>query len=118
MKSFAVRLRQARLAAGLTQEQLGFEVNVTKASISAWENGRETPSFKTLSALSKALGQSLDALVLGDGWPEETIAQPSVDSAGIRNPQEQSLLLCYRRMNKRQRQVLLDLAILLGQKSE
>ncbi|MFK7161598.1 helix-turn-helix transcriptional regulator [Marinospirillum sp. MEB164] len=35
MSRFPVRLRQLRLAAGLTQEQLGFAVEVTKSSVSA-----------------------------------------------------------------------------------
>ncbi len=43
MKGFGDRLREARTAAGMTQEQLGFALGVTKASISAWENGCNDP---------------------------------------------------------------------------
>jgi len=41
--SFPERLKAARLALGLTQEQLGFELDVTKSTVSAWENGRDAP---------------------------------------------------------------------------
>ena len=63
MKSFGDRLREARAASGLTQEQLGFAIGVTKASVSAWENGRETPSFRVLADLRDALNRSLDERV-------------------------------------------------------
>ncbi|WP_181393102.1 helix-turn-helix transcriptional regulator [Stenotrophomonas sp. HMWF023] len=42
-----------RAAAGLTQEQLGFTIGVTRSSVSAWENKRETPSFRTLGTSAK-----------------------------------------------------------------
>ena len=48
MKSFGDRLRAARIAAGMTQEQLGFALGVTKSSVSAWENDREAPGFRLL----------------------------------------------------------------------
>lgn len=43
MPGFPERLKSARLRLGMTQEQLGYELNVTKASVSAWENAREAP---------------------------------------------------------------------------
>src|SRR3546814_16364032 len=67
MKRFADRLREARVAAGLTQEQLGFSLGITKSSVSAWENGRATPSFRMLPALRRELGRSLDELIFGEG---------------------------------------------------
>jgi len=63
MKRFADRLREARAAAGLTQEQLGFALGVTKSSVSAWEISRETPSFQLLALLRATLQRSLDELV-------------------------------------------------------
>ncbi len=38
----ARRIREARLAAGLTQQQVGTRIGTTKAAISQWEN-TETP---------------------------------------------------------------------------
>ena len=65
MKHFGDRLREARVAAGMTQEELGFELGITKSSVSAWENGRETPSFRLLPELRRQLRRSLDELICG-----------------------------------------------------
>ena len=37
MKRFANRLREARVAAGMMEEQLELEVGITKSSVSAWK---------------------------------------------------------------------------------
>ena len=51
MSGFQERLKSARQRLGLTQEALAEELNVTKASVSAWENGREKPGFRLLPKL-------------------------------------------------------------------
>lgn len=119
MKSFSDRLRTARTATGLTQEQLGFAIGVTKSSISAWENGRETPSFHLLPKLRAALGCSLDALVCGTvAAPASTgIAEPRLGgeaSHGARDVKEHALLLRYRALPSRRRAALLELLLELG----
>ena len=111
MSRFPDRLRQLRLAAGLTQEQLGFAVEVTKSSVSAWENGRETPSFRSLALLKEALGCSLDTLIIGE-CEDESAAEGDVTSLQrlrAKDFNEQNLLLIYRQMGHRQRRALLEL---------
>lgn len=66
--------------------------------------------------MSKALGQSLDALILGKDWPLE--ATTPTNDLSAQNPEEQSLLLSYRCMGMRQRRVMLDLVILLDQQTD
>ena len=118
MKRFADRLREARTAAGMTQEQLGFALGVTKSSISAWENGRETPSFRMLPELPRLLGRSLDELICG-AKPDDfrhmgennTPNLTSEASPAARNEKERSLLLRYRSLPARRRAALLDLLI-------
>jgi len=90
LKTFGQRLRHARDEAEITQEQLGFEVGVSKASISAWENDRERPSFDNLPRLQAALGKSLDHLIVGqvpgdvreDGaeWPTSAEGDPKPEA--------------------------------------
>ncbi|MBS0215969.1 MAG: helix-turn-helix domain-containing protein [Proteobacteria bacterium] len=116
MKRFADRLREARMAAGMTQEQLGFVLGITKSSVSAWENGRETPSFKMLPELRRALGHSLDELIcgsaagdsrqIGEGNPPYASDE---SSPMARNEKERSLLLRYRKLPAKRRAALLDL---------
>lgn len=56
------RLRRARLAAGLTQQQLA-EGRYTKAYVSALENGLSRPSMAALNYLSTRLGIPASSLI-------------------------------------------------------
>ena len=48
-------IRQARMNAGLTQEQLAEAIFVSRDKISAFENGRSEPGYTEIVLLSKAL---------------------------------------------------------------
>ena len=56
------RIREARLAAGLSQEQLGEKLDVSFQAVSTWETGKCIPDSDHLSALAGTLDLSLDAL--------------------------------------------------------
>src|SRR3954470_23485593 len=56
------RLRQARVAAGLTQQQLAGD-RYTKAYISAPENGIAKPSMAALNYLAPRLGKSASEIL-------------------------------------------------------
>ena len=58
-------LRAARRRAGLTQEKLAEQVQVSTVFISQLETGARAPSLDMLLALSACLRVSLDALVRG-----------------------------------------------------
>ena len=51
---------------GLSQEDLGEKVNVTRQTISNWELGETTPNPDQLKLLSKALNTSVDDLIDND----------------------------------------------------
>lgn len=51
---------------GLSQEQLGEKVNVTRQTISNWELDETAPNPEQLKLLSKALQVSIDILVDND----------------------------------------------------
>ena len=57
------QLREARKAAGLTQEQLGQRANRDAKSISRWENAHRAPDLNDLLVLADALGVPLADLV-------------------------------------------------------
>lgn len=46
-------IKEARLHAKLTQEQLGAPLGVGKGNVSAWEKGRHEPSYEQLVRISK-----------------------------------------------------------------
>ena len=64
-RSIGVRIHQARLNAGLTQQQLAGE-RYTKAYVSALENGLSKPSMAALNYLASRLGVTSTALMAGD----------------------------------------------------
>lgn len=56
------RVRDLRLERGLTQEQLGQAVGLTRQSIIAIEKGRFTPSIHTALVLARELSTTVDSL--------------------------------------------------------
>ncbi len=57
--SIARTLIEARLKAGLTQEQLAQRMETTQSTIARLETGRTIPSTRTLSRFAKATGTRL-----------------------------------------------------------
>lgn len=53
----------ARLAAGLTQEQLGEKMGLPQNVISRWERGACIPKSDSLFKLANALGCSMESLM-------------------------------------------------------
>ena len=68
--SIALRLKQARVEAGLSQRRAAMEVKVEQSSIWRYEAGRRIPSATILRRLALAYGKSLDWF-LEDGTDEE-----------------------------------------------
>ncbi|MHC5246966.1 helix-turn-helix domain-containing protein [Enterococcus sp. LJL90] len=60
------KLKAARKAAGLTQEALAEKINVSRQTISSWENGRSYPDIISIVLLSDIYQVSLDHLLKGD----------------------------------------------------
>lgn len=56
----AQRIRQAREAARMSQEQLGQAIGVTDKSISAYEKKRAEPSIEKLKKIALSTNQSLN----------------------------------------------------------
>ncbi len=56
------RIRSARKAKGMSQEQLGKKLGTSFQAVSTWETGKFLPDSEHLPALAKELDLSLDAL--------------------------------------------------------
>ena len=66
MTKFAERLRFLRAARHWSQERLGFELGVGKATISKWENGLSEPNFAQILTIKRTFsdaGVTLDYLL-------------------------------------------------------
>jgi transcriptional regulator with XRE-family HTH domain len=71
MNTLGTRLRDARVAAKMTQEQLARAANVTVMTVSNIERGAiENPKRNTLVALAAALGVSIDSLAAAEDPPD------------------------------------------------
>jgi len=60
------RILAIRKENDLTQDELAEICNVTRQTISNWENGKSYPDLDTLVMLSDSFGVSLDAMLKGD----------------------------------------------------
>lgn len=60
---FPSRLKRLRTERKMTQEQLGEKINVTKVSISGYENGNRTPDMETTQKIADFFGVSVDYLL-------------------------------------------------------
>ncbi|MCE4279624.1 helix-turn-helix transcriptional regulator [Xanthomonas hortorum pv. vitians] len=89
---FAKRLREARLAANLTQEALGvaagLSVDVARVRINRYEKGGRECDLRTAQRLADALGLPLPALFTD----EDDLAE---------------MIIFYSKISKRQRQLML-----------
>lgn len=60
------QLKDARIRSGLTQEKVSEKINVSRQTISNWENEKSYPDIISVIALSNLYSVSLDDLLKGD----------------------------------------------------
>ena len=58
MSEFGRRLKEARIDASLTQDELARILDISKSTISMWENGNRIPSIDVVFPLARALKKS------------------------------------------------------------
>ena len=87
--AFSDQLTAYRKQAGLSQEQLGERVGVSRQTVSKWEQGLTTPELDKLIALSRVFDVSIDRLVdnpirpdTGPGSAPPSDPQPESPPAG------------------------------------
>ena len=60
------KLKNARIEAGITQEKAAEKIDVSRQTISNWENEKSYPDIISVIALSDLYSVSLDELLKGD----------------------------------------------------
>ena len=63
---FNGQIKKIRTNNHLTQEQLAQKLNVSRQTISSWENSRNLPDLEMVVTIAKLFNISLDQLILGD----------------------------------------------------
>ncbi|MBQ8171371.1 MAG: helix-turn-helix transcriptional regulator [Oscillospiraceae bacterium] len=61
-----LRMKAARAAADISQDELAKKIGVTRQTISAVENGDYNPTINLCIAICRALGKTLDELFWTD----------------------------------------------------
>lgn len=120
--TFGERLRAVRTRLGLTQEQFGFALGITNSAVSAWENGRDVPSFHILPRLREVSRRSLDELICGSPGERLVIGvDPGLAVADnpaamvfppcntVRDRNEDALLSRFRELSPAKRNAVLEL---------
>ncbi|WP_434296742.1 helix-turn-helix domain-containing protein [Clostridium sporogenes] len=76
--AFSNKLYSLRKQKGLSQDELGSKLNVSRQTISKWELGETTPELEKLIALGDFFEVSLDELVMDVKAKESTKTEPLV----------------------------------------
>jgi len=66
-RQFGLRVRELRLARGLSQEELAFKVGIHRTYLGGVERGERNPSLKNIAAIATALDISLRELFSFEG---------------------------------------------------
>lgn len=73
------RIKEARLNAGLTQEQAAEKIMVSRQTVSNWENGKSLPDIASILTMSDLYQISLDELLKGDPKMKEKVKKDTRD---------------------------------------
>lgn len=71
-KQFGERVKELRLAKGLSQEKLAFKSGVHRTYLGSIERGERNPSLKNIAVIAKALDITLSGLFLFAEHESET----------------------------------------------
>lgn len=93
-----LRLRQARLAANLSQVELAQRANISRSAIALWETGRKGCSLKRLTQIAHALNLDIADLISKD---------PSFVEKNPRKSEEHYLLSLFRKADECSRHEIL-----------
>ena len=63
---FGAQMKKLRTSRELTQEQVAQKLNVSRQTISSWENNRNLPDLEMVVLIARIFNISLDNLILGD----------------------------------------------------
>ena len=99
MEDFGTRLKRFREARGWSQETVGFELDVSKATVSKWETGRSEPNLEHLSrirALFARDGLTLDHLIAGVETARALAELPPRSARAAQSVDEEAMLARFR----------------------
>lgn len=75
---FSSKLKEARLAARMTQNELASELGVSAAAVRLWEHGLRRPGINRVNEMARVLGVTFDQLMA-----EEDVSRPKALVPGL-----------------------------------
>ncbi|MFD1670671.1 DUF3955 domain-containing protein [Agrilactobacillus yilanensis] len=78
---FGAQVKKIRITHELTQAQMAIQLNVSRQTISSWENNRNLPDLEMVVQIAQTFGLSLDQLILGDAAMTKKLVK---DSSNVR----------------------------------
>lgn len=97
------RIKEARLAAGLSQKFVALSLGLKAPSVCNWENGKTTPTPENYAALANLFGVTIDYLMGAD----ETQGTPTPQSSLVLQLNEFSEM--FQQMDASQREAIIAL---------
>ena len=90
------KIYQLRKLSGMTQEQLAEKLNISRQTLSKWENGTSIPDVESVVRLSTLFHTSLEELLLDENRVEEEKTQITLEDMMRINAHNRrmNLLLC------------------------
>lgn len=88
------KLANYRKLSGLTQQQLGEQLNLSPQAISKWENDLAEPDLATLRTLADLYNVSVGELINPDTTVSEPIAQEKSDVVIIKDEKQETIGFC------------------------
>lgn len=82
-------IKASRLAAEMTQTELGDALGVTKGNVSAWENGRHEPSYSQMLKIAELTKSRLPLAPVPGDWPFPRVTKESFDR--LTQPQKEAI---------------------------
>ena len=82
---FNEKLIEIRKKQGLSQEELGMELQVSRQTISKWETGDRYPDLLTTKKISQILEVSLDDLLSGKEMEKVVERNPVIEKKSVNN---------------------------------
>lgn len=86
-------IRKHRKLNNMSQDELAEKLNVTRQSISLWENGQTQPSLENIVALAKLFKVSTDELLVSDKTEPTTLNTPTVENQDVPKKKRKNIFL-------------------------
>ena len=90
MAKVSKNIKKFRTDNGLTQDALAEKINVTRQTVSSWENGRTQPDIEMLEILSQVFSVGIEELIYGeknkvevDKYGREALEKTITDAVSI-----------------------------------